>query len=171
MTETLNLYWLAGLLEGEGSFMKPTPSLPNRPVISVQMTDEDVISRVANILGCSYYHVPSKNPKWKDTFCIRVRGKKAVSWMNELRPLMGNRRQQQIDVALAHYNPNKRQEYYDRCAHLRKLNYKTVIEAAKNIEAGNSLRSQARKIGVHHESLRREIEKRSRRGSNPQPSP
>lgn len=44
-------YWLAGLLEGEGSFLKGPPSAPRYPVLSLQMTDEDVVARVAAMLG------------------------------------------------------------------------------------------------------------------------
>ena len=33
------LHWLAGLLEGEGTFMTGPPSSPGLPVIAVNMTD------------------------------------------------------------------------------------------------------------------------------------
>ncbi len=44
--DPLELHWLAGLLEGEGSFMVGPPSDPRRPAIAVQMTDEDVMRRI-----------------------------------------------------------------------------------------------------------------------------
>ena len=47
MNERDEFFWLVGLLEGEGSFMPAPPSEPTRPRISIQMTDEDVLSRVA----------------------------------------------------------------------------------------------------------------------------
>jgi hypothetical protein len=37
------LYWLAGLIEGEGSFIAGTPSHPRRPVVAVTMTDYDIL--------------------------------------------------------------------------------------------------------------------------------
>ena len=40
------LHWLAGLLEGEGSFMTGPPSSPGLPVIAVNMTDQDVMARI-----------------------------------------------------------------------------------------------------------------------------
>ena len=49
-----DLYWLAGLLEGEGSFMRGPPSRPNMPAIAIQMTDEDVIQRVAQLWAVCY---------------------------------------------------------------------------------------------------------------------
>ncbi len=42
--EEKTLYWLAGYLEGEASFMKDSPSTRNRPIIIVS---EDVIRKVA----------------------------------------------------------------------------------------------------------------------------
>ena len=46
-----SLYWLAGLLEGEGSFLKPPLSKPTRVILSVEMTDRDVLDHVADLLG------------------------------------------------------------------------------------------------------------------------
>jgi hypothetical protein len=45
------LYWLAGLLEGEGSFVKGPPSRPNCPIVQLAMTDGDVVERAARLLG------------------------------------------------------------------------------------------------------------------------
>ena len=53
-----SLYWLAGLLEGEGSFLKPPPSKPTRVILSVEMTDRDLLERVAAMLAVSVYVVP-----------------------------------------------------------------------------------------------------------------
>ena len=39
-------YWLAGWLEGEGSFLAPPPSDPRRPRISAQARDQDVVVKV-----------------------------------------------------------------------------------------------------------------------------
>jgi len=100
-----DLYWLAGLLEGEGSFCKGPPSSPNSSLISVQMTDEDIIKRVSELFGVSYFYIKSKNVKWKDTYSTRVRGKSAVELMKELRPLMGVRRKGQIDEATKAFKP------------------------------------------------------------------
>ena len=102
------LYWLAGLLEGEGSFLKATPSAPNRPIISMQCTDEDVIAKVAQVLGVSYWQAPSERYDrngWKRVFAVHLRGARAVELMLMLKPLMGIRRQQQIEKAIEGYKP------------------------------------------------------------------
>lgn len=100
------LYWLAGFLEGEGSFMKGPPSAPNRPTISMVSTDLDVAERVARLLGVNYIqHTRPTNKKWKKQYSVLLRGAKAVAMMELLRPLMGERRRQQIDKARASYVP------------------------------------------------------------------
>lgn len=100
------LWWLAGLLEGEGSFIAPVPSSPRRPIISLSMTDEDVVARVADLWGVRYHAVGkgrSAAHGWKVAYRVMLRGHPAARLMQELRPLMGKRRQHQIDTALATY--------------------------------------------------------------------
>lgn len=107
MTEQ-ELYWLAGLLEGEGSFMLGPPSAPNKVSIALSMTDEDVVARVASIWGITYNNVRREYYErmgWRPAFFVHLRGKRAVELMQRLLPLMGKRRQEQIKRALASYNP------------------------------------------------------------------
>jgi hypothetical protein len=98
-----DLYWLAGLLEDEGSFLAPTPSSPRRPIISLEMTDEDIVALVASLFGHAYHKTGEARRKgngWKMSYVVRYRGHPAVLLMLRLRPLMGLRRQLQIDRAL-----------------------------------------------------------------------
>jgi hypothetical protein len=98
--------WLAGLLEGEGTFLKGSPSLPWRPRVRLSMTDEDVVRRAADIVGIkSIQRYDQKNPNWKPCYIMQVSGQRAVDLMRLIRPTMGLRRQGQIDVALACWNP------------------------------------------------------------------
>lgn len=100
MKET-ELYWLAGLLEGEGTFLAPPPSEPRYPRVVLDMTDEEVVRRAALLMGA--YKVQSKSyaaKSWKTSFQAVVKGSKAVALMKVLRPLLGKRRQAQIDRAL-----------------------------------------------------------------------
>jgi hypothetical protein len=102
------LYWLAGWLEGEGSFMAPSPSDKNYPKIAAVTTDEDVARKVCALLGVSYMQVRryNKKPHWKDCYYFRLRGRRAVTLMHELYPLMGIRRQAQITKAIKDYKPH-----------------------------------------------------------------
>ncbi len=101
------LHWLAGLLEGEGSFFRGSPSAPHSPVLTLQMTDEDVVARAALMFGRKVSSWQSPNPRWQRTFIVRLKGIKAVAWMTAVRPLMGQRRQMQIDQAVASYAPGQ----------------------------------------------------------------
>lgn len=101
----LELAWLAGLLEGEGSFSKSPPSDRVRPRISLEMTDEDIVIRAAKMFGVIYIYRTRRRLKsnHKQSYKIIFRGQRAVRLMRCLYPMMGERRKLQIDSALATY--------------------------------------------------------------------
>lgn len=136
-----NFGWLAGLLEGEGSFMKGPPSSPNNPRISIQMTDEDVIARVAHIFGVRYVSSRryKKNKNWKPSFGVILRGKKAVQMMKDLEYWMGDRRREQIRRALASHDPQ---------LHIRKLTAENVFAIRAALSRGTKRTFLAKKYGV-----------------------
>jgi hypothetical protein len=116
-----DVYWLAGLLEGEGSFLKGPPSEPGRPGIQLAMTDEDVVARVATILNIAYGVVTNRREsRWKAVYYLRLRGERAVEMMRVLRPLMGHRRQNQIDEALATWKPRQPRISRDQAVEIMK---------------------------------------------------
>jgi hypothetical protein len=106
LSET-DIAWIAGLLEGEGSFMKPAKNDPyGMPRIQIQMTDHDVIEKIAKMFGVVAYKV--KNPRyeqngWKTPYMAFIRGSRAAEMMNIVKPYMGTRRLSQIDSALESY--------------------------------------------------------------------
>lgn len=96
--EITTLHWLAGLLEGEGSFIEQTDKYPAR--IALQMTDKDVIDRVGKLFNVSVSRSHSEKFKqngWKPTYAVHLRGSRAIEWMKLLQPLMGDRRKEKID--------------------------------------------------------------------------
>src|SRR3990172_3611747 len=109
-----DLIWLAGFLEGEGSFCITRSTTPPRKfphsdrkyrdyvnyVLHVCSTDEDVIARAAKILGAKYIKNPTKTKGQKDFFRCHISGPYAISWMIQLRSHMGNRRRAQIDTCI-----------------------------------------------------------------------
>jgi hypothetical protein len=62
------LHWLAGLLEGEGSFMVGPPSSPGLPVIAVNMTDNDVMARIGRIFERKVHLVRPRNARWQTSY-------------------------------------------------------------------------------------------------------
>lgn len=133
-----DLHWLAGLLEGEGSFHAGPPSAPRYPVVALQMTDEDVVTRVATLFGRKVGRWESGHARERPVFLVRITGSKAVAWMTALHPLMGERRRMQIDRAVASYEP-KPVALLDDAAAQRALGL---------LASGSSVREVAERFGT-----------------------
>ena len=99
------LAWLAGLLEGEGTFVKGSPAKPRRPITALGMTDEDVVRRVTDLWGTRLWTIRQKQDRYKPVFRTELVGGSAVAIMALLRPHLCVRRQAQIDEAIATYQP------------------------------------------------------------------
>lgn len=132
-------FWLAGFLEGEGSFLKGAPSNPRLPMVSIVTTDEDVIDRVGIILGCNYWKIYPRKSHWKVTYVIRPKGGKAVELMQTLKPLMGKRRQEQIQRALDSYKPKPR---------FSKIIAKQAYEIRQRFRNGEKAINLAKEFGI-----------------------
>jgi hypothetical protein len=107
--DALDLAWLAGLLEGEGSFglkkyKRKRGGERGYPIVKVKMTDRDVVERAAVLFGDSAVLVcppPANYPHHKVQYRTEVTGSRARQMMCELRPMLGLRRQAQVDTALS----------------------------------------------------------------------
>lgn len=108
-----DLTWLAGLLEGEGSFLKGPPCRPNRPRIWLSMTDFDVVQRAASLLDIEAIHTKrySSESHNKPAYIITLYGSRAIKMMRTLLPLMSKRRTGQIEAAIKSYHPKRRTKY------------------------------------------------------------
>jgi hypothetical protein len=135
---TEDLHWLAGLMEGEGTFLAGPPSAPRSPAVQVSMVDRDVVERAAVLLDAAVNVVPSRREGWKTAYCARVRGARAVLWMKRLRPLMGARRREQIDRAVASHGPDPR----------RRLDDGRATEALNRLAGGESVQDVAERFGA-----------------------
>jgi hypothetical protein len=102
------------------------------------MVDRDVVERAGALLEVAVTVVPSRREGWKTAYCVRVRGARAVLWMQRLRPLMGTRRQAQIDRAMASYGPDPR----------RLLDDERATEALARLANGESVRQVAERFGT-----------------------
>ena len=117
MVKTKDIYWLAGLFEGEGSFSLHHPKkekergYPGTPVIQLKMTDYDIIQKVAKIMGAKIYgpyqngHKKNGDPKlpyWVSQLSKPI----SVQWMMIFYPLMGLRRKERICYLLKYWRAN-----------------------------------------------------------------
>lgn len=105
---TADLYWLAGLLEGEGSFtfaaatVASTGYVKHNFRISVASTDLDIVERVADLLKTRVRGPYRGKAHHKQYWTTSLGARDDVLQMcRRLRPLMGQRRQGQIDAVLA----------------------------------------------------------------------
>lgn len=103
-----DVYWLAGLMEGEAWFGAAPPSQPNVPYLRVVMTDLDTITRVQALLGGKIKKWPKRAAHHQDQWAVELRGGNAASVMKMFRPLMSIRRRVAIDHALDSYRPSRR---------------------------------------------------------------
>lgn len=91
------LYWLAGILEGEGCFglYAIGRSGHKYPRIQLTMCDEDIVTRAIMFMG-GKVHGPYKKKNRKPRWVGYVPSGKAIAMMRQLFPLMGKRRRKKI---------------------------------------------------------------------------
>ena len=92
----VDLLWLAGLLEGEGTFDAHRGKYPR---IRLAMTDRDVVGRAATLMGSTIrlsLHPAPVQPTWH----TEISGARAAEIMRAILPFMGSRRSGRIAQAL-----------------------------------------------------------------------
>lgn len=106
----LDIAWIAGILEGEGSFMLKSKRSYNGTIcIGLQMSDFDVMERCSKILNAKLYgpYISSQKKKdgacKKETWMINIFGSNAASWMMTVFSFMGERRKEKICSLLEHW--------------------------------------------------------------------
>ena len=127
-----DLMWLAGLLEGEGCFR-----YAESPTLELQMTDEDVVARAAQITQRNYLVKKNRTVKGKHIYHLRVFSQHAIDIMQELYPHMGARRKAQIDLCIQKFadqtqvNPRIEPELRDSIIKDIKMGALTIAGIAK----------------------------------------
>lgn len=107
MIETKDIYWLAGLLEGEGCFHAQRQGIKRRrslPIIVIAMCDEDVVRRAHGVMKpTSTVKLDAQDAPRQPQYRLTVAGRCAAGWMMTLYPLMGVRRQARIREVLTEW--------------------------------------------------------------------
>ena len=94
-----DLIWLAGLLEGEGTFDLHRQKYPR---IRLGMTDRDVVGRAASLMGSGIrMSIPLDGTR--TMFHTEISGARAAEIMRTLLPQMGARRSGKIGQILGGY--------------------------------------------------------------------
>lgn len=94
--EERDIIWLAGLLEGEGTFDLHKNKYPR---IRVGMADRDVVGRAATLMGSSI-RMSISTEGHKAMFHAELSGERAAAIMRQLIPHMGTRRSSKIGEIL-----------------------------------------------------------------------
>lgn len=100
------LMWVAGLLEGEGSF--GCYGDRKRPLVCIGMNDLDVVESFAGWFNANFpphgaherpARVTVRPPRGGSNraYIVQIRSRRALQLMSLLRPYMGTRRQAKID--------------------------------------------------------------------------
>lgn len=112
--------WLAGFLEGEGSFLwystksraAKRGERPNErilyPRVQFITTDCDVAMRAAALMGGNTVsHRPHPVPRHKDQYRHKLSGQRALDLMRLLLPHTGERRSADIQSILSNTDPGR----------------------------------------------------------------
>lgn len=94
-----DLYWAAGFLEGEGSFMNQRFQV----VVSAVQVQREPLERLLSLLGGKIYFCRKKNPKHSDYFKWNTQGSRGAGVAMTLFSLLSTKRREQILKALAHW--------------------------------------------------------------------
>lgn len=96
MISTPELWWLAGILEGEGCFG------PAKHTVRIQlaMCDRDVVEKVARLLGVRVTTSVDKRPGNQIQYRAYIQGHRAAAWLMTLYTMMGARRKARIRESL-----------------------------------------------------------------------
>lgn len=137
----LQLAWLAGLLEAEGTFLMPSSS-DGSPRVVCYMGDEDVVGRVARIFGTEAFE-STRPDRTRVMYTARIGGQPAALLMRDLSPLMGGRRSNRIRDVLDAYEPPA-----------RKLDYQMAAEISLLLKAGISVSELSRRFSVSRPTIR-----------------
>lgn len=138
MITTNQIHWIAGLLEGEGSF-----GFHKTPTIQLNMIDLDVIEKVRYIIKPDANIGLIQRPSNQTQYKINISSIKAIEWMMTIYPLMSLRRKQQIQFVLDQWRqmkrflPSKEEQAIKAIAYQRNIPYeeaKRLFEAVKGVQ-------------------------------------
>jgi predicted aconitase len=96
VADNKELFWLAGILEGEGCFSNRSDRYCS-PNIQLVMTDMDVVIRAAKAMGShKVIEIGKPTVSGKRLYRTNVYGSTALDLMKALFPIMGQRRSVKI---------------------------------------------------------------------------
>lgn len=90
--------WAAGLFDGEGCISLPSGKA--RVVVSIQMTDFDLLERMRDGFGGKIYSVAKRKDHWKESWKWQISTTKdSVEFLDRIYPWLGVRRKARVEEA------------------------------------------------------------------------
>jgi hypothetical protein len=83
--------WLAGLIDGEGSFryQRPSPrTLRRQSVLFIEMTDLPTMRRVSDLIGMNIYKRKPQKLNWKPCYQGVLGGQRLLRLLWEIKPYL-----------------------------------------------------------------------------------
>jgi hypothetical protein len=144
-----DIYWLAGILEGEGCFTYSGCT----PMVQLQMLDTDIVERAARIMGTKVGRRKRLTPNGHIVWFTQASGGQAVGIMETIYLLLGVRRRETIRKRISQWRPASRLGW-------------TMVHQMRVMHAGGmTAAAVARHFGVNRERAGRAI--RGERWSSP----
>jgi transposase len=142
MIRPAEIAWIAGLLEGEGTFGMSDRSI----CVKILMTDRDIIERAAALLRGHMYtrRAPKIDRPRRPAWVAQVKGPGAAGWMMTIYRLLGARRREQVRRAISKW----REMRYVRVSPLVE---REILEALKT--AGITKTDVARRLHVSRDTV------------------
>lgn len=97
MITSIDIAWLAGLVEGEGCISSQKDKYIS---LTIRMSDQDVIYKAASIMGTRVTGPYKTRDNYKPTWLCQVNGAKAAAWIMTLYALLGSRRKEKAEDVL-----------------------------------------------------------------------
>lgn len=118
----VEIAWIAGLFEGEGSFCFHKGRARS---IQISSTDRDVLEKVERVLGGKVYEIGRRLNKehWKDAYIWRLPLKNSIDFINDIKAYLGDRRTKRSEEFIKSLQEaqTKKIERNERTKTIRKL--------------------------------------------------
>ena len=153
-----DLLWLAGLLEGEGSFGFHHKKYPR---IALVMTDEDIVQRAAQLMDTVSRSEVRKTTSGGTVYRCDIAGPKAVALMRDLLPLMGKRRTIRILELIQSFELENARRGGMSHAGPRKISAQSVLIIRELYKRGLGVNKIAEIANMSHQNIGSIIRRRS----------
>lgn len=144
MTKDQELAWVAGILEGEGSFVFNGKYIR----VSASMTDLDVLQKVQIILGGNLIKNKAYEG-WKQSWTWYINTNAAVECMKKVLPFLCTRRTEQVVKALSLWNQKQ-----------------NALKAKRDsLDERNKAVCEMRRLGLSNNEVAKKLDLTNRRAS------